>query len=334
MTDTIPSVTKEILAGVEGSFASLFLVQRVPPRGPHKSFRTVSVEIRDDMAEEFRESAKKALEDVVNNQDRITEFSDPSNANSYVAMDRNTLPQLDALLGDLERRDGFHGSRSFDEVKDKGISCLALKLGDRRVFVFHNVGKNNNSPDKYIVGRFAGGGLRLNTDKLVVFEKHVFAIYYEDLGQLLIVSYRSAKRLLGFREQFRSTCKTILTKKLNELVSLGDADPEALLGSAAVNEKMVKMHGRGAFDNPDRDVFKRWNQFYKKTHLDDTSPVDIDPDGKAVVDDRDSLEMLLHILSHDVVEPVTLRNTYALATSKKGLRSTGRRTQPRGGRAG
>ena len=334
MTDTIPSITEEILAGINDSFGSLFLVQRVPPRGPHKSFRTISVEIGDDIAGEFKESARRALEDVANNRDRITKFSDPSNANSYVAMDRSTLPQLDALLVKLEHADGFHGSRNFSDVKDKGISCLVLKSGDRRVFVFHNVGKNNNSPDKYIVGRFGGGGLSLNTDKLVVFEKHVFAIYYEDLGQLLIVSYRSAKKLLGFKEQFRSTCRTILTKKLKSLVSFENVDPEALLTSAAVNEKMVKMHGRGAFNNPNPEVLKKWNRFYKKTHLDGTSLVKTDSAGKAVVNDRDSLEMLLHIMSHDVVEPVTLRKTYALATSKKNLRASGNRTPLQGGHAG
>ena len=220
----------------------------------------------------------------------------------------------------------FEGT--IDELKEKGIGCLILKSGARRAFVFFNVGKNHLRPDKYIVSSISSDGLSLHHGELIVFEKHVFAVYYEDLENLLITSYSSAKKLFGLNEQFKSKCIDILDDKLKSLVSLENADYKTLLGNMATNEKMVKMDSRGAFKTINHKTLEEWNQFHVKTPLEGTDPIRLNPDGKAVIADRNNLEMLLRVLNNEIVEPVTDRRSYALAPSKKTLEVSRRRAGP------
>ena len=322
MTSSIPSETEELLAGIdEGASGSMILIHKTKHKDLAKRFRTLPVEICDDIADAFKESAKLALEDVRDNAESITTFSDPANANSYVEMDTVILPDLDALLGELRRQDGYHGSHDFDEVKEKGISCFILKSGplQKRAFVFFNVGKNHLRPDKYIVSKITGDGLRLDKDRLVVFESRAFAVYYEDLQRLLIIRYRSTKKLLNFNEQFRARCRDILTEQLKGAISL-ETGLGTLLGDNTTNEKMVRMYGGGVFKNADPGAFAKWNRFYDAYPLEGANRIGLGAGGKAVVRSRDDLALALRVLNNDYVEAVNARGIYALATGKKELK--------------
>lgn len=326
MKPTISSITDEILDGDVGDMsAEVILIHKTRFKNFDRMFRIVSVDTDGRMKRALIENAREALEGVKKNAGSIMAFSDPVDANSYVTMDLGVLPRLDALLGELKAHSGYHGSHKFAELKEKGIGCLILKSGVRRAFVFFNVGKNQLRPDKYIVSSLTGEVLSLHHGELIVFEKHVFAVYYEDLENLLIISYNSAKRLLGLNEQFRDKCIDILDDKLKRLVFLEHADYKAFLGNMATNEKMVKMDGRGAFKTANRKTLEEWNQFHATTPLEGTDPVRLNPDGKAVIADRNDLEMLLRVLNNEIVEPVTDRRSYALAPSKKTLEVSRRR---------
>lgn len=332
MAPTILSTTREML-DIETSemSARMILVHKTKSRNFDRMFRTVSVDIDSGMKKALIENARGALEGVAKNAGSITEFSDPANANSYVAMDPGVLPSLVSLLGELKTQTGHHGSSNYDELKEKGIGCLVLKSRGRRAFVFFNTGKNQLRPDKYIVSRLDHEQLTLHDGKLIVLERDVFAVYYENLEKLLIISYRSAKKLLGLNEQFRSKCVSILDEKLGDLVTFEGADTAALLSNMTTNEKMVKMDSRGAFEGASRETLDRWNRFYKSTPLEKTSPIRLNADGKAVIGSRDDLDMLLCVLNNEVVEPVTDRRSYALAPSKKSLRVSQRKARPPGG---
>lgn len=329
MRRTIPSTTDELLAAdASGMSAEVILIHKTRARSTDRMFRIVSVDTDGEMKKALIDNARDALEDVKKNAESITPFSDPAGENSYTAMKLGVLPSLDALLRELEAHSGYHGSHRFDELKEKGIACLALKSGNRRAFVFFNVGKNHLRPDKHIVSRLTGDGLILHREKLVIFEKHVFAVYYEDLEELLITSYKSAKKLFGLNKQFKDKCSDILDDKLGDLVSLERGDYEALLGSMKTNEKMVKMDSRGAFKEVKQETLEAWNKFHTKTPLEGTDRIRLDPDGKAVIAGRQDLEMLLSVLNNEIVEPVTERRSYALAPSKKTLRVSRRGASP------
>ena len=322
MTSSIPSETEELLAGIdEDALGSMILIHRTKYKDPAKRFRTLPVEMCDDVADAFKEGARLTLEDVRDNAGSITMFSDPANANSYVEMDTEILPDLDALLGELRRQDGYHGSHDFDEVREKGISCFILKSGplQKRVLVFFNVGKNHLPPDKYIVSKLTKDGLRIDRDKLVVFENRAFAVYYEDLRRLLIIRYRSTKRLLSFNEQFRARGRDILARQLRGAISL-EADLDTLLGDNATNEKIVKMYGRGAFKDADPGAFVEWNRFYDEKPLEDADRISLGAGGKAAIRSRKDLVMAMRVLNHDYVEAVNARGSFALATGKKVLK--------------
>lgn len=313
--------TDDVLEGMgKDAYGRMILIHRTRIRDLKRKFRVLPVEIDDDLAAEFEERTRLALEDVRNNRESITGFSDPANAKSYLEMNVGLLPDLEALLGDLEKETGFHGSHDFDEIREKGISCFVLKLPDqRRVFVFFNVGKNHLRPDKHIVSRPTKEGLRLHTEKLVVFENRAFAVYYEGIRELLIISYRQTKRLLNFDERFRAKCRSILDGDMGGLVAFDDTDPDAVLGDKSINEKIVKMDDRGAFAGADRRLFAAWNKFYGTTPLAGTGPIALDASGRAVAKRPSDLEMPLRVLNNDIVEAVISRGRYALATGKKEL---------------
>ena len=329
MKPTISSITEEILDGdVADMSAEVILIHKTRFKGFDKMFRIVSVDTDSGMKRALIENAREALEGVKKNIGSITAFSNPADANSYVTMDLGMLPRLDALLAELRAHSGYHGSHRFDELKEKGIGCLILKSGAQRAFVFFNVGKNHLRPDKYIVSSLTNDGLSLHRGELIVFEKYVFAVYYEDLENLLITSYASAKKLLGLNEQFKSKCIDILDDKLKILVSLENTDYKTLLGNMATNEKMVKMDSRGAFKAVNRKTLEDWNQFHAKTPLEGTDSIKLNPVGKAVIADRNNLEMLLCVLNNEIVEPVTDRRSYALAPSKKTLEVSRQKAGP------
>lgn len=326
MTSTSPSIaseTEEVLGGIaEDASGEMVLIHKTKFRDLAKRFRMVPISIDGDIHATFKESARRALADVKDNATSITKFSDPANSNSYVEMDTGLLPDLDTLLDGLRRQNNFHGTHDFGEVKEKGISCYILKSGpgQKRVFVFFNVGKNHLSPDKYIVGKFKGDKLGINRDKLVVFESRAFAIYYEDIQKLLIVSYRSTKKLLDFNERFRAKCRAVFAGPLRGLVSINEGDLDALLGDNATNEKIVKMYGGGIFERADAGDFAEWNAFYAAQPLEGTSEIGLGAEGKAIVRSRDDLAMVLRVLNKDIVEAVNSRGSFALATGKKELK--------------
>lgn len=320
---SIASETEEVLGGIaEDASGAMTLIHKTKFKDLAKRFRMVPINIDADIHGAFKESARRALVDVKDNAASITKFSDPTNSNSYLEMDMGLLPDLDALLDGLRRQKSFHGTHDFDEVKEKGISCYTLKSGpgQKRVFVFFNVGKNHLSPDKYIVSKFKGDKLGINTDELVVFESHAFAVYYEDIQKLLIISYRSTKKLLDFNEQFRAKCRAIFTGPLRGLVTIEGDDLDALLGDNATNEKIVKMYGGGVLESADAGVFAGWNAFYAEHPLEDTREIDLSTSGKASVRSRDDLVMVLRVLNKDIVEAVNSRGSFALATGKKELK--------------
>lgn len=332
MTPSILSETEELLKGIaEDASARMILIHKTRSRNLDKRFRLLPVEIDDAVFGAFRESTRLTLEEVRDNAASITKFSDPTNTNSYLEMDTELLPDLNALVDELRWQDSYHGSHNFEEVKEKGISCFVHKSGpgQKRMFVFFNVGKNHLRPDKYIISKLTGDGLRIDKDKLVVFENRAFAVYYEDLQRLLIISYRSAKKLLDFNEQFKTKCRDIFDGPLERLVSLEADDPDTLLGSSTTNEKIVKMHGRGVFDDADLEAFAEWNAFYRRKPLEDTRRIDLGADGKAAIRDRDDLEMVLRVLNKDIVEAVNSRGSYALATGKKELKVSSSSTAER-----
>lgn len=329
MRRTIPSITDELLAaGASDMSAEVILIHKTKARSPGRMFRIVSVDTIGEMKRALIDNARDALKDVKKNAESITPFSDPAGDNSYTTMALGVLPSLDALLGELKAHSGHHGSHKFDELKEKGIACLALKSGNQRAFVFFNVGKNHLRPDKYIVSSLTRDGLILHRKKLVIFEKRVFAVYYEDLEELLITSYVSAKKLFGLNKQFKDKCIDILDDKLEGLVSLERGNYKALLGNMKTNEKMVKMDSRGAFKEVKQETLEAWNRFHTKTPLEGTGRIRLDPGGKAVIAGRQDLEMLLSVLNNEIVEPVTERRSYALAPSKKTLRVSRRGAGP------
>lgn len=318
----IRAETDAVLEGMDkNAYGEMILIHKTKIRDLKRRFRVLPVEIYDDLEAEFEKRTKLVLEDVKNNGELITDFSDPANAKSYVAMNVGLLPDLEALLRDLEKETGFHGSHDFDEIREKGISCFVLKLQDqKRVFVFFNVGKNHLSPDKHIVSRPTKEGLQLHKDKLVVFENRAFAVYYEDIQELLIISYRQTKKLLNFDERFRAKCRSILGGDLGGLVAFDDADPNVVLDDKSINEKIVKMDSRGTFARADRRLFAAWNKFYETTPLAGTGPISLDASGRAIAREPSDLEMPLRVLNNDIVEAVISRGRYALATDKKELR--------------
>lgn len=331
---SIASETKEVLGGIaEDASGTMILIHKTKFKDLAKRFRMVPINIDADIHDAFKESARRALVDVMNNTESITKFSDPANSNSYVEMDTGLLPDLDALLEGLGQQESFHGTHDFGEVKEKGISCYILKSGpgQKRAFIFFNVGKNHLSPDKYIVSKFKGDKLGINKDELVVFESHAFAVYYEDTQKLLIISYRSTKKLLDFNEQFRAKCKAVFAGPLKGLVTVEGNDLDALLGDNATNEKIVKMYGGGVFKNADAGAFAEWNTFYAKHPLENTSEIDLGANGKASIRSRGDLAMVLRVLNKDIVEAVNSRGSFALATGKKELkvsRSAAAHTSP------
>lgn len=334
MDPNILSITDKILSVKTADMsADLVLLHRTKSSNADRMFRSVSVSLDDEMKKMLIENTKKTFKAVKKNAYSITEFSDPADHNSYVEMTLGVLPKLNALLDELKRGTGYHGSSNFDELNKKGIGCLILKSGGRRIFAFFNVSKNHLRPDKYIITSLSRERLTLHDGKIIVLEKNVFAVYYEDLEKLLITSYRSAKKLLGFNEQFKSVCSLILDAKLDELVTFEGADHRAFLGNMATNEKMVKMDSRGAFEGVTRKVLEVWNQFYKKTPLEETNLIKLNKDGKAVISNHKDLKMLLRVLNSEIVEPVTDRRSYALAPSKKPLRVSRRQVRTPGGPA-
>lgn len=329
MRPTIRSITDEMLgADASDMSAEVILIHKTKARSTDRMFRIVYVDTDGEVKKALIDNARDALGDVKKNAESITPFSDPAGDNSYATMALGVLPSLDALLGELKAQPGHHGSHRFDDLKEKGIACLALKSWNRRTFVFFNVGKNQLRPDKHIVSRLTGDGLILYREKLIIFEKHVFAVYYEDAEELLITSYKNAKKLFGLNKQFKDKCVDILDDKLKGLVSLERDDYEALLGSMKTNEKMVKMDGRGAFEVVRRETLEGWNRFHRRTPLEGTDQIRLDRDGKAVIDNRRDLEMLLSVLNNEIVEPVTERRSYALAPSKKSLQVSRRGAGP------
>ena len=321
MTSAIPSVTRAMLDGLGGgSSGSMILIHRTQSKDPSRRFRTVPVNIDDGINNAFKERAKLALENIKANEKSISKFSDPTNANSYVEVEAGVLADLDTLLGRLKSEKSFHGSHNFDEVKEKGISCYVLKSEQKRVFIFFNVGKNNLDPDRHIVSKLTGDGLLIQRDKLVIFENKAFAVYYEEAQSLLMIDYNQTKKLLSFNEQFKIKCKAVLDESLDDLVSLEADDLDGLLNVNATNEKITKMDARGVFEGADREIFAEWNKFYDTMPLEGTRKVDLGNDGKAIIRNRDDLEMTLRILNNDIVEAVNARGTFAMATGKKELK--------------
>lgn len=329
LSKTIEAIRAETDAVLEGlgkdAHGEMILIHRTKYRDLEKKFRLLPVEIYDDLKAAFEEGARSALEGIMDNAESMTDFSDPANAKSYVAMDGSLLPDLGVLLKKLEEETSLHGSHDFDEVREKGISCFVIKLPDqRRAFMLFNVGKNHLNPDKHIVTKLVKGGLRLHTDRLVIFENRAFAVYYEDIKKLLMISYRQTKKLLNFDERFRAKCRSILDDGMGGLVTLDDAETDVILGDRSVNEKMVKMESRGTLAGADRGLFTAWNEFYETTPLEGTGRIRLDGGGRAIVKKPSDLEMLLRVLNGDIVEVVISRGRYALATGKKELEVTQR----------
>ena len=302
-------------------FGQMFLIHKSKRPSIEKRFSASIVDVADDIKEEFESVIIERLEDVIQNYNDITKFSDPKNPNKYTTIKKALLPELEGLLTELETQKGIPTSKSFDVLGDKDVYCFQLKIKDQRLFIFANVGKNITTNKKYIIGKFKDGELQKIKDDLGVFEKEIFCIYYKRLESLLILDYGKTKTLLAFGDQFKEKCANILYEDLSEMIEYDDKDLSDILANKQINELIVKMKKNNIFENKHKDHFKNWNEFYDKHPLENVERLSLNAENKPEVKNAKDIAMVLYVANNDLMQGIANPGEFARVISKIILKS-------------
>ncbi len=159
--------------------------------------------------------------------------------------------------------------------KTSNVYCFQFKTLEKRIFVFAKIDKYLvPENEQNIVGEFQNDKLKKRKEELIIFDKNIFSIYFEELETLLMLNYPNAKKLLNFKSQFKKKCAKILTDNLQDTFVCDEDKLDIILNNNSTNELLLKMYDANAIDK-DKSHYKKWNKFYDEHPLDGVTKLNL-----------------------------------------------------------
>ena len=319
--DTIANVTRYFLKNTSRTHAKMFLIYKSNHQDVLKKFHAHVVEIDDDFKLDFNSIITTTLNNINYNHNKIKRFSDPKNTNEYRTIKKKLLPELEGLLEELEMQKDLSPITSIKQMeKINNVYCFQFKTIDKRIFVFAKIDKYLvPENEQNIVGEFKDDKLKKRKEELVIFDKNVFCIYFEEIETLLMLNYSNSKQLLNFKRQFKEKCAKILTDNLKDVFVCDKDKLDSILNNNSTNELLLKMYDADVIDN-DKSHYKKWNEFYDEHPLDKVEKLILNDENAPRINSSHDLGMALYVSNNDIMEGVVRPGEYALVFSKEILK--------------
>ena len=325
MNSELLKIIDDFLEFESSTYARIFLIKKSKHADMSKKFHAQIFEIDDDIKPDFNSIANVTLNDIKDNHKKIKKFSDPHITQEYRTLKKNTFPEIEALLNELETQEDLSLIDSLKLMeKNDDVYCFQYKINHKRLFFFAKINKYVVPENEHnIVAKFDHNILKKHRDEFIIFDKQVFSIYVEDLETLLMINYSDTKKLLSFKSLFKNKCKEILIDELSDIFICDPNNMDSILNNNKTNEALIKMSESHVIDE-NRSHYKQWNDFCDTHTLEKVSKINLDDEnGSPTINTSSELRMALYVSNNDIMQGVVRPGEYALVFSKEILNQNG-----------